>query len=62
MQPEDLKSLTTGDIVRSADGATYIVTANYGDRVTAVRTVDITNPSEWDLVLKAEVTPPPTSP
>ncbi len=50
----DMKKLQPGDVIRgknSADG--YIVTANYGNRVTAVRTTDMTNPSEWDLVVKA---------
>jgi hypothetical protein len=27
----------------------FVVTANYGDRATAVLTVDITNPSEWEV-------------
>jgi hypothetical protein len=54
MDTNELKKLNTGDIVKSNwDGKTYIVTGNYGDRVTAVRTVDITNSSEWELVIKA---------
>lgn len=28
----------------------YIIHANYGDRATAVRTVDITNPNEWEII------------
>lgn len=29
------------------------ITGNYGDRATAIRTVDLTNPSEWKLISKA---------
>lgn len=45
-----LKELKTGDIVRhKGKGEAYVVTSNFGDRVTAVRTVDITNAPEWVL-------------
>jgi predicted Zn-dependent protease len=27
-----------------------VVTANYGARVTAVRSADLTNPDEWDVI------------
>lgn len=37
-----------------SDSRTFVVTGNYGGRVTAVATVDITNPPEWKVVLKAE--------
>ncbi|MBN3949384.1 MAG: hypothetical protein HWQ38_24140 [Nostoc sp. NMS7] len=54
MTPEQFKNLKTGDIVRGVlSSHTYIVTDNYGDHVTAVRTVDLTNPSEWELVQKS---------
>lgn len=36
-------------ILHIGSGETYIVTANYGDRATAVRTQDITNPFEWRI-------------
>lgn len=56
MSPEMFKKLEPGDLVRWAgeadDGHAYVVVANYGDRVTAVRIVDMTNPPEWDLVSK----------
>jgi len=46
--------LERGDIVKNqSNDKTYVVTANYGERVTAVATVDMTNPDEWELVLKA---------
>lgn len=55
MEPNDLKGLSRGDIIKSAgDSRTFTVIANYGDRVTAVATADVTNPAEWDLVLKAK--------
>jgi len=62
MNAYELVNLTTGDIIKhkSADNTleswmknSYVVTANYGSRVTAVRTVDITNPGEWDLIAKS---------
>lgn len=44
-------TLKEGDIVRSKQSHTaYIVTGTYEGRVTAVRSVDLTNPNEWDLV------------
>jgi len=51
MKVEEMKNLKRGDIVKNdGSGNSYVVTANYGDRITAVRTVDITNPSEWQKV------------
>lgn len=56
MNQDDLKNLNVGDLVRhAAFHGVYVVTGNYGDRVTAVRTVDLTNPSEWEIVKKAEI-------
>ena len=53
MTPSEMKNLQPGDVVRpSGSGIGYIVTANYHHRITAVRTVDITNPAEWNLVTK----------
>lgn len=55
MTPEQLHQLKTGDIIRhSGGGHPWIVIANYGERVTAVQSADITNPGEWELVLKAD--------
>jgi hypothetical protein len=59
---KDFKGLQEGDIVKNqASSKKYIVTANYGDRVTAVATVDMTHPDEWDLVLKASHARPETA-
>lgn len=54
MTKKQFDSLDAGDIIRPSGPAikSYVVTGNYGDRVTAVRTVDVTNPNEWDLMLK----------
>jgi hypothetical protein len=47
----DLSDINRGDIVRHKSSAdSYVVTAHYGDRLTLVRTVELTNPSEWWLV------------
>jgi hypothetical protein len=54
MTPEEFKNLNTGDIVRSKlSSEALVVTANYGSRVTAVRSADLTNPSEWELIQKS---------
>jgi hypothetical protein len=54
MTQDQLKALRPGDIVQGkASMEIFVVTANYGDRVTAVKTVDITNPAEWNLVWKS---------
>ncbi len=55
MTKGELYSLRTGDVViGKLSGLAYVVTANYGNRVTAVRTVDITNPDEWLLSCKTK--------
>lgn len=47
---KSIKDVKLGLVVRGrASGEAYIVTANYGDRATAVRTQDITNPDEWEI-------------
>lgn len=51
MTEHQMRKLQVGDLVRDKlRGMTFVVTGNYGDRVTAVRTVDMTNPDEWELV------------
>ena len=58
MTPEQMQKLERGDIVRhKAADRGYVVMSNYGNRVTAVDTVDITNPEEWELVFKANHVP-----
>jgi len=56
MTKEDFKNLKTGDVVRgAASSVSFVVMSNYGDRVTAVRTADLTHPDEWELVAKTNV-------
>ncbi len=54
MNDTEFRSLREGDIVRhkSKGSRPYIVTGNYGGRLTAVRSVDLNNPIEWELVPK----------
>lgn len=53
MTQEQLNKLDVGDLVRNHDGETFVVTANYGRRVTAVKTVDISSAIEWEIIRKA---------
>jgi hypothetical protein len=58
----DLHALREGDCIQSKlTGQTYLVTRNYGTRITAVCTVDVTHAEEWD-VLYAVVAVAPTIP
>lgn len=53
MTKAELAALEPGDIIRHKHGAeALVVTANYGDRATAIRTYDVSNPPEWDLLRK----------
>jgi hypothetical protein len=56
---DSLRDMKEGDVIRHVSGGpAYIVTANYGTRVTAVLTKDVTNPNEWEkLVTVKEVSP-----
>ena len=53
---QTFKGLQTGDIIAHVTNPniSYIVVANYGDRVTAVRHVDMTQPNEWIRKAKAD--------
>lgn len=47
----NIKKLKRGDIVRNKNSQnSYVVSANYGDRVTAICSVDITNAQEWEVL------------
>lgn len=47
-------NLERGDIITSKlTDEVAIVTGDYGSRITAVKTFDITNPVEWSVTLKA---------
>lgn len=58
---EHIMQLKTGDIVRHKDGGeAYVVTAVYAShRATAVRSVDITHPVEWEVMRLAPNTGEP---
>ena len=48
-----MEALKPGDIVRNTlSEQGYIVTANYINVVTVVRTANISNAEEWELVFK----------
>jgi hypothetical protein len=50
---EQFKQLQAGDVVKGkSSGNTFIVQANYGNRVTAVKIADMTDPAQWDLISK----------
>lgn len=52
----EFKNLQAGDIIRhKLSPNVIVVTANYGDRVTAVRTYDMTQPDEWELIRQAGI-------
>lgn len=58
MTDEELRNLGPGDfVIGHGSSNAVIVTANYGGRVTAVRTFDLTNPSEWQLLRKVVTAP-----
>ena len=53
MKKEFFGKLKPGTIIRHKDSLRqFIITAIYGQRATAVSTVDITNPDEWEIVTK----------
>jgi len=56
MQEKVFEKLQPGDIVKSnVTNINYIVTANYGNRMVAVCTADLTNPKEWTLISKVKI-------
>ena len=54
MTQEEFNKLDVGDVVYHKDDKRvgYVVTCNYGNHVTAVRTADLTAPGEWDIHVK----------
>ena len=50
MTKEQFKSLRRGDIIRGlASGIAFVVDAHYGDFVIAMKSMHVSNPSEWEL-------------
>jgi len=56
MTPEAFAQLTVGDLVRhvSHTGPAYVVSGLHSTHVTAVRTVNLANPAEWEIVRKVQ--------
>jgi hypothetical protein len=57
MTKEEFDSLKPGDVIGHTDplfSHSWIVSANYGDRVTLVATADAVNPAEWEIVWTKE--------
>jgi len=53
-----LKDIKPGMLIRSKfNKEVWMVTANYGERLTAVRTQDVTNPFEWEVEPDPNVPP-----
>lgn len=47
----DFNTLKRGDIIRNKGSKnSYVVASNYGNRATAVNTVDVTNKIEWKVL------------
>ena len=54
MTHQQFLQLRVGDIIASGvDDQIYLITAWYGQHAIAVKTVEVTNASEWRLVSKA---------
>lgn len=55
MKIEKISDLKEGDVVKHvSDHIGFRVIAVYGERATAVRVQDITNPSEWEVIARVE--------
>jgi hypothetical protein len=53
MTTEELHALRPGDVVaHRRDGQQFQVLGNFGGRVTAVALADVTNPNEWEVVVR----------
>ena len=53
MTQEEFNSLKKGDMVKHKScPECYVVTTNYGNHITAVDTIDMTRPDEWEIVKK----------
>ncbi len=53
MTENEMANLKPGDLIQS-NNTVFIVSQNLGQRVVASRTVEITNPAEWELVKSPE--------
>lgn len=56
MNDEQFRALKEGDVVRHKIGSQgFIVTSDYGDSKIITRTLIISNPREWDLIVDGAV-------
>lgn len=54
MNKSEFMNLREGDIVQGkSSGLGYVVVANYGNHVIIVRSMEITNPDEWEIIQKS---------
>ncbi len=53
MNKKQMANLKVGDIIQSKKDSkwAFIVSQNFGERLIAVRTIEITNPTDWELVV-----------
>lgn len=52
---DTLADLTPGDTIQHvSSGVGYVVTAHHGNKAIAVRTITVSNPSEWIIVRKVD--------
>lgn len=55
MTREEFENLEPGNLVKQISGAfgecVFVVTANFGYRITAVATAELINEAEWEKVL-----------
>lgn len=49
MTQTEMDKLDRGDIIVHANGNSYVVLQRQGKRLTAIREMDVSNPSEWEL-------------
>jgi len=57
MTKEEFRNLQPGDIIQHVEesgcgGHTWLVSANYGGKVTLVETCEASIPEEWEIVIK----------
>src|SRR5581483_5817352 len=52
MTNSEFEKLKTGQVIQNKynNQWAFIVSQNFGDRVIAVRTIEVNDPSEWDIV------------
>lgn len=58
MTKEEFDNLEMGDIVRGGfSGIAFVITSRAENGYIGVRTQNITNPDEWELIVKAAAAP-----